>query len=64
MGASERYKEAPYWCEFYNFIEPSPATYVDEVPVQHNAAKKIFFNGQLLIIQDDIIYNIMGQKLP
>ena len=64
MGASERYKEAPYWCEFQNFIEPSPATYVDEVPVQYNAAKKVFLNGQLLIINDDIIYNIMGQKLP
>ena len=64
MGASERYKEAPYWSEFYNFIEPSPATYVDELHVQHNAAKKIFLNGQLLIINDDIIYNIMGQKLP
>jgi hypothetical protein len=62
LGASKRYKEAPYWCEFQNFIEPSPATYVDELHVQHNAAKKIFFNGQLLIIQDDIIYNIMGQK--
>lgn len=64
LGASERYKEAPYWSEFYNFIEPSPATYVDELHVQHNAAKKIFLNGQLLIINDDIIYNIMGQKLP
>ena len=64
MGASERYKEAPYWSEFYNFIEPSPATYVDEVPVQYNAAKKVFLNGQLLIINNDIIYNIMGQKLP
>ena len=64
LGASKRYKEAPYWCEFQNFIEPSPTTYVDEVPVQYNAAKKIIFDGQLLIIQDDIIYNIMGQKLP
>jgi hypothetical protein len=34
------------------------------VPVQYNAAKKVFIDGQLLIIQDDIIYNIMGQKLP
>jgi hypothetical protein len=63
MGASERYKEAPYWSEFYNFIEPSTATYVDEVQVQHNAAKKIIFDGQLLIIKDNIIHNIMGQKL-
>ena len=64
LGSSQRYKEAPYWSEFYNFIEPSPATYVDEVPVQYNAAKKVFLNDQLLIINDDIIYNIMGQKLP
>lgn len=62
MGASERYKEAPYWSEFYNFIEPSTATYVDEVQVQHNAAKKFIFDGQLLIIKDNIIHNIMGQK--
>ena len=62
LGASKRYKEAPYWCEFQNFIEPSPATYVDDVHVKHNAAKKVFLNGQLLIIKDDIIYNIMGQK--
>lgn len=48
-----------------NAVElPSPATYVDKVPVQYNAAKKVFLNGQLLIINDDIIYNIMGQKLP
>ena len=64
MGASERYKEAPYWSEFYNFIEPSTATHVDEVQVQHNAAKKLIFDGQLLIIKDNIIHNIMGQKLP
>ena len=64
MGASERYKEAPYWSEFYNFIEPSTATHVDEVQVQHNAAKKFIFDGQLLIIKDNIIHNIMGQKLP
>ncbi len=64
LGSGQRYKEAPYWCEFQNFIEPSPATYVDEVHVQHNAAKKIIFDGQVLIINDDILYNIMGQKLP
>ena len=64
LGASKRYKEAPYWCEFQNFIEPSPTTYVDDVHVKHNAAKKIIFDGQVLIIKDDIIYNIMGQKLP
>lgn len=64
LGASKRYKEAPYWCEFQNFIEPSQTTYVDDVHVKHNAAKKIIFGGQVLIINDDIIYNIMGQKLP
>lgn len=64
LGSSQRYKEAPYWCEFHNFIEPSPTTYIDELHVQHNATKKIFIDGQLLIINDDIIYNIMGQKLP
>ena len=64
LGSSQRYKEAPYWCEFQNFIEPSPTTYVDEVHVQHNAAQKVFLNGQLLLVNDDILYNIMGQKLP
>ncbi len=63
LGSSQRYKEAPYWCEFQNFIEPSPATYVDEVHVQHNATQKVFLNGQLLLVNDDILYNIMGQKL-
>ncbi|MBO5362015.1 MAG: leucine-rich repeat protein [Paludibacteraceae bacterium] len=62
LGSSQRYKEAPYWCEFQNFIEPSPATYVDEVHVQHNATQKVFLNGQLLLVNDDILYNIMGQK--
>ena len=62
LGSSERYKEAPYWCEFYNFIEPSNTTYVEELHVQHNAAKKVFLDGQLLIVNDDIIYNIIGQK--
>ena len=64
MGASERYKEAPYWCEFQNFIEPTNTTNLDEVQMQHNAAKKLIFDGQLLIIKDNIIHNIMGQKLP
>ena len=63
MGASERYKEAPYWCEFQNFIEPSNTTNLDKVHMQHNAAKKIFLDGKVLIIKDDIIYTIMGQKL-
>ena len=64
LGSSQRYKEAPYWSEFYNFIEASPATCVDEVHAQHNAAKKVFLNGQLLIVNDDIIYNITGLRLP
>lgn len=63
LGSSKRYKEAPYWCEFQNFIEPTNTTYLDEVQVQHNAAKKFIFDGQLLIIKDNIIHNIMGQKL-
>ena len=63
LGSSQRYKEAPYWCEFQNFIEPSNTTYLDEVHMQHNAAKKIFLDGNVLIIKDDIIYTIIGQKL-
>lgn len=63
LGYSQRYKEAPYWCEFQNFIEQSPATYIDDVHVKHNAAQKVFLNGQLLLVNDDILYNIMGQKL-
>lgn len=63
LGASKRYKEAPYWCEFQNFIEPSNTTYLDEVHMQHKAAKKIFLDGKVLIIKDDIIYTIIGQKL-
>ena len=63
LGASKRYKEAPYWCEFQNFIEPSNTTNLDEVHTQHNAAKTIFLDGNVLIINDDIIYTIMGQKL-
>lgn len=63
LGASKRYKEAPYWCEFQNFIEPSNTTNLDEVHMQHNAAKKIFLDGNVLIIKDDIIYTIIGQKL-
>ena len=63
LGASKRYKEAPYWCEFQNFIEPSNTTNLDEEHMQHNAAKKIFLDGKVLIIKDDIIYTIIGQKL-
>lgn len=63
LGSSKRYKEAPYWCEFQNFIEPTNTTNLDEVQMQHNAAKKLIFDGQLLIIKDNIIHNIMGQKL-
>ena len=63
LGASKRYKEAPHWCEFQNFIEPSNTTNLDEVHMQHNAAKKIFLAGKVLIIKDDIIYTIIGQKL-
>ena len=63
LGASKQYKEAPYWCEFQNFIEPSNTTNLDEVHMQHNAAKKIFLDGKVLIIKDDIIYTIIGQKL-
>ena len=62
LGSSKRYKEAPYWCEFQNFIEPANTTYVEELHVQHNAAKKVFLDGQLLIVNDDITYNIIGQK--
>lgn len=63
LEAGKRYKEAPYWCEFQNFIEPSNTTNLDEVHMQHKAAKKIFLDGKVLIIKDDIIYTIIGQKL-
>lgn len=63
LGSSQRYKEAPYWCEFQNFIEPAPPTNVGEVYIRNTTNKKILCNGNLLFINNDTIYNIMGQKI-
>ncbi len=63
LGSSQRYKEAPYWCEFQNFIEPAPPTNVGEVNIRNTTNKKILCNGNLLFINNDTIYNIMGQKI-
>lgn len=67
INAAERYRQTPYWSEFGNFIEPSPATKLEEVSPCTSKSKNSDFNGkklldnnQLFILRDGKKYNLLG----
>lgn len=70
LNATERYKSAPYWSEFFNFIEPTPATALEEVfshPSESSSSadfigQKVLKDGQVSILYHDALYTIMGQR--
>ena len=64
-NSAQRYQSAPYWSEFFNFVEPAP-TAVENIPNQ--PAKNSDFNGkkvlkhnQVLILHSGKEYTITGQ---
>ena len=70
LNSKERYQQAPYWEEFFNLIEPAPATSVEDTySTSHDAknadfnAKKVLNNNQLFILRGGKIYNIQGAKI-
>lgn len=63
VGAAQRYKVAPYWSEFVNYIEPSPSTQIDAAHVHEGACQKVMLNGGIFILSDGQVYNQMGQKI-
>ncbi len=62
-GYSDRYKEAPYWCEFFNFVEPAPVTSLHDLRTPCTDCRKILHNGRILIVADNRVYNCMGLLL-
>lgn len=68
QGASENYKEAAYWSEFFYFVEPTTTDLVDIHPSSENSLsdfkeQKILYNNQILIRHHEDIYSINGQKI-
>ena len=63
LGASERYKDAPYWSEFVNYIEPSPSTQIDDAQVHYGTCQKIMRKGHILILSNGQVYNSVGLKI-
>ena len=66
----QRYQEAPFWSEFFNFIEPAPTTPVENIPFgstpSHSAdfnARKYLNRGRLLILKGNRSYTITGQEI-
>ncbi len=71
LNATERYQAAPYWSEFFNFIEPTPPTTdIENTSTNPNNisnssdfnGKKCLQNNQILIFRDGATYTISGQK--
>jgi hypothetical protein len=66
FSAIERYQQAPYWNEFFNFVASSPATSVEDIGSESStdglAAKKAIINNHIYILRGGKIYNVMGQE--
>jgi hypothetical protein len=71
LNSKEQYQQAPYWEEFYNIIEPSLSTNIEETQSSDffeskNADfndKKVLYNNQLIIIHNGKTYNTIGALL-
>ena len=63
MGTALQYKEAEYWCEFFNVIEYNAPSAVDNISSPNANTRKLLRDGQLLIIRDGKTYNIMGAEI-
>lgn len=66
----QRYQAAPYWSEFFNFIEPAPTTSVENLPFYSEPSQSTDFNvqkyfnsGQLVILKGKRAYTITGQEI-
>ena len=65
MGTALQYKEAEYWCEFFNVIEYNAPSAVENTnsPTSKVNSQKLLRNGQLIIIRDGVEYNTLGAKI-
>ena len=65
MGTALQYKEADYWCEFFNVIEYNAPSSVENAhsPSSMANSQKLLRNGQLIIIRDGVEYNTLGAKI-
>ena len=65
MGTALQYKEAEYWCEFFNVIEYDAPSAVENTHSQSPMAncQKLLRNGQLIIVRDGVEYNAMGAQI-
>ena len=63
MGTALQYKEAEYWCEFFNVIEYNAPSAVENTnsPISDN--RKVIKDGQLIIVRDGVEYNTLGAKI-
>ena len=64
-GTASQYKQADYWCEFFNVIEQDALSSVENLnaPSSTTNTKKLLRDGQLLILKDGKTYNAMGQEM-
>ena len=62
MGTALQYKEADYWCEFFNVIEYNAPSALENPHSQSpmTNSQKLLRDGQLLIIREDKTYNAQG----
>lgn len=71
QNATERYHSAPYWSEFFHFIEPlPPTTAIESVPdfpdessnSSDFSGNKYLHGNEILIFRNGSTYTITGQK--
>ena len=65
VGTASQYKQADYWCEFFNVIEQDALSSVENLnaPSSTTNTQKLLRDGQLLILKDGKTYNAMGQEM-
>lgn len=65
LNATENYRQAPFWSEFFNFVEPELPAAVDGTGVcdLREGAEKRYEDGQLLIYRGNRVYTMMGLEI-
>ena len=63
-GTMELYQTDQYWSEFFNMAEyDAPTGNLTPAANETNALRKVFRNGQVLILRGDKTYTILGETI-
>ncbi len=62
-GTIDAYQEAPVWSTFYNYCEIEEEMALPTIEQSSQPSRKILRNGQIVIIRNEVTYNVAGKTL-